>query len=87
MLSLTHEINHGASPPDTRMKPVSHGSIGMRRVGSGRINSFFKSRGSGRVKKFSKSRGSGRVRSRHLKKIAGRVGSRDPTRPDPTREI
>ena len=87
----------GRSDP-ARMKPVSLGSIGMWRIGSGCVGSgdfqisrvgsgqqfFYISRvGSGRVMRVSKSRGSGRVKSTHLKKIAGRVVSPDPTRPDP----
>ena len=60
----------------TRVKPVSHGSIGMCRVAPGRVNSFSNITGrvgsgqevfkisrvrSGRVKTSKKLRGSGRV--------------------------
>ena len=65
-----------------RMKLVSHGSIAIWQVGSGRVNKFSNLAGrveSGRVNRFFKFRGSGRVGSRHVKFFAGRVGSGDPT--------
>ena len=72
----------------TRMQPVSHGSIGMRRVGSGQEVFEISRVGSGRLNKFSnlagrvgsgqqlfKSRGSGRVGSGGSENIAGQIGS------------
>ena len=50
----------------TRMKPVSRGSIGRWRVGSGRVWSG---------QQCFKSRGSDRVESRGFQNLAGRVGS------------
>ena len=68
------------------MKPVSHGSIGRWRVGSGQVRRFEISRvGSGRVRRFSgevgsgqqsfKSRGPGGFEPRGFQNLAGRVGS------------
>ena len=73
----------GSADP-TRMKLAPHGSFGVWRVGSDRVNKL--SNLAGRVgsgQEASKSHGSGRVGSRRLENFAGRVGSADRIRPDP----
>ena len=90
MLSLTHEIHHGASPPDpheTRVPRVNRnaaGRIGSRGVRNltGRLGSaqqVFKSRRSGRVgsNAFQNSRvGTSRVKRFSKSRGSGRVRSK-----------
>jgi len=89
MLSLTHEIHHGASPPDpheTRVPRVNRNAAGrvgsgqevfeILRVGSARLNKFSSLAGRvGSGQTLFKTRGSAQVGSRGSQNLAGQVGS------------